>query len=53
MVPLVPKLAVTTPGKRVARADGAHHVVAAAGADQDFGAQAQFVRRDSCKCPAG
>ena len=43
MVPLVPKLAVTTPGARVAGADGAHHVVAAAGADQDAGVQAQIL----------
>ena len=36
-MPLVPKLAVTTPGAGVAGADRAHHVVAAAGADENAG----------------
>ncbi len=44
MVPLVPKLAVMTPGARVAGADGAHHVVAAAGADEHAGVQTQLLR---------
>ena len=45
MVPLVPKLAVMTPGARVAGADRAHHVVAAAGADEDAGIQIRAAWR--------
>ena len=52
MVPLVPKLAVTTPGARVAGADGAHHVVAAAGADEHVGDQAELLRAvGACSVP--
>src|SRR2546422_974711 len=38
---------------RVARANGAHHVVAATGADEDFGAQAESLGCRSLQAASG